>query len=58
MSQQAAKRRRAQAKIGFGHLSPMDRPHYKKHINSSVAASIAHERRKAARMAAASTKKK
>lgn len=58
MSQQAAKRRRSQARNGYGHLCPMQRPGYKSHSNSSVAESIAAERRKAARMAAASSKKK
>lgn len=36
MSQQAAKRRRAQAKGGYKHMSPMQRPHYK--VRSAAAA--------------------
>lgn len=49
MSQQAAKRRRAQAKMGFKHIAPRVRPHYKKRSNEVLAARlqrvIANERR-------------
>ena len=56
MSQQAAKRRRTQAKMNFTHIHSTKRPHYKKRI-LSVAESIARERRIAARIAASSKKK-
>lgn len=41
MSQQAAKRRRTQAKMGHKHLAPMDRPNYKKRDAVSSAARLA-----------------
>lgn len=56
MSQQAAKRRRTQAKMNFTHIHSTKRPHYKKRI-LSVAESIARERLIAARIAASSKKK-
>lgn len=57
MSQQAAKRRRSQAKGNFMHIHAKCRPHYKKR-RLSVAESIARERMIAARVHAASTKKR
>ena len=57
MSQQAAKRRRSQAKGNFMHIHAKCRPHYKKR-RLSVAESIARERAIAARVHAASTKKR
>jgi hypothetical protein len=56
MSQQAAKRRRAQAKNGYGHMSPQDRPHYKHRNLVNLHLAIERERIKAARMAAAKKK--
>jgi hypothetical protein len=58
MSQQAAKRRRAQAKNGFRHLAPQQRPHYKHSRFSDIHQAIDAERRRAARIAAAGGKKK
>jgi hypothetical protein len=55
--QAAAKRRRAQAKMGFTHLCKAKRPNYKKG-QLDIHAAIAAERRRAARIAAASSKKK
>ncbi len=58
MSQQAAKRRRSQASNNFGHLCAQQRPDYKKAHRGDIHAAIAAERAKAARMAAAASKKK
>ena len=57
MSQQAAKRRRSQAKKNFTHMPKQSRPHYAK-SGLTVQAMIARNRVIAARMASASTKKK
>lgn len=57
MSQQAAKRRRTQAKMGYRHLAPQDRPNHKRRT-LSVADMIARARQAAAREAAARSKKK
>lgn len=56
MSQQAAKRRRTQAKANFKHMAPQDRPHYKKR-RLTVAESIARERLIAIRIANSKKKK-
>ena len=37
MSQQAAKRRRQQAKAGYKHMSPQSRPHYKRRSAGALA---------------------
>lgn len=58
MSQQAAKRRRAQARNGYSHLAKLGRPVYSKKNHGTVHDSVERERRKAARMAAAKRKKK
>lgn len=56
MSQQTAKRRRAQAKNNYRHMAPQKRPHYaKRHL--TVADSIARARQAAAREAASKRKK-
>jgi hypothetical protein len=57
MSQQTAKRRRAQAKNGFRHMAPQKRPHYAKRY-MSIADSIARARQTAAREAASKQKKR
>ena len=57
MSQQAAKRRRSQAKKNFAHMPKLGRPHYAK-SGLTVQALIARNRVIAARMASAGTKKK
>lgn len=59
MGQQAtAKRRRKQAKNNYNHLSGMGVPHYPARSGLDVHMAIQRERQKAARIAAASTKKK
>ena len=51
MSQQAAKRRRAQAMNGYKHIAPLRRPKYKKAASLSIHNAIERERRKAAKAA-------
>lgn len=57
MSVSAAIRRRKQAKMGYKHLAPQQRPLYKRKALASLNAAIEAERRRAAREASRKAKK-
>ena len=58
MSQQAAKRRRTQAAMGYTHMSPTARPHYKKRSAATLAARLAKSIETERRMQQTKGKKK
>lgn len=57
MSQRAAIKRRRQAKNGFSHLAPKQRPNYKRRLLLSVQDAVTAERMRAIREATRKAKK-